>query len=84
MKRDWPGWMKRETVAAYCDCEPGYVDLLVKQGHLPQPAQVGAQAPRWRGDDVDAWLAGNTDSEAEFADPYDEVGNGAQTHARAS
>ena len=81
--KNWPGWMKKETVAAYCDCELGYVDQLVKRGLLPRPTDMG-EAPRWRREDVDAWLAGTTDSGADFADPYDEVGNGPQTHARAS
>lgn len=67
----WPGWMNRETAAAYCDLQPPAIDQLMKRGLFPQPRDLGGY-PRWRRDDVDAWLAGRARDEAECEpdDPY--------------
>lgn len=67
----WPGWMNRETAAAYCDLQPGAVDMLMKRGRFPRPHDLGGY-PRWRRDEIDAWLVGQErgDHDCEPDDPY--------------
>jgi excisionase family DNA binding protein len=82
---DWPGWMKKETIAAYCDIQPGYVDQLVKRGELPPPRKCG-EAMLWSRAAVDAWLAGEVASDASsIPDPYMQgISNGAAGADRTS
>jgi hypothetical protein len=66
----WPGGMKKETVAAYCDIQPTYVDQLVKRGLLPRPRICG-EAHLWNRADVDKHIAGQSGSEQQCPDPYE-------------
>ena len=48
MQPTWPQWMKKDTVARYCDMSPRTVDRWVERGKLPP-----ASNDRWDRDDVD-------------------------------
>jgi len=57
MKRSWPDYMARETLADRLDLKPGAIDQYVKRGLLPHPIQIG-EARRWSWRDVDNWIRG--------------------------
>lgn len=68
----WPGWMTRETVAAYTDLRPGAIDQYVKRGLLPEPHPVG-EARLWSKEEVDRAIGGEQSDPAaapQHHDPY--------------
>lgn len=67
----WPGWMSRQTVAAYTDLSLAAVDQYVKRGLLPRPHKIG-EALRWSIEEIDvAILQSNVATTPDGEDPYD-------------
>lgn len=58
-----PAWLDRDALAAMICVPVHHVARLVKAGKLPAPSyHLGPRSPRWRGDDIDAMLAGTITS----------------------
>jgi hypothetical protein len=54
----WPGLLKRESAAKYCDMKPAEFDKAVASGDLPSPIMVNGKH-LWRRADIDALEPGN-------------------------
>lgn len=48
--------MRKKDVAKYCQCSERQVELMVKAGRLPKPIYISESSPRWRHEDLTAWL----------------------------
>lgn len=62
---DWPGAMKRMRAASYMDMAVSSFDAAVKAKEAPQPVMVPKGGPRWRREDLDAWLRDLAEAAAE-------------------
>lgn len=64
----WPGWMQRETAAAYCDQTLRTFDLFVRRGWVPAPRKMG-DFLLWSREEIDSI---GDEPDHTHVDPYDE------------
>lgn len=59
--------LKKKCLAEIVGCSTRQIELMIKAGKIPAPFYVGDASPRWRPEDIDAWLS-KLSTEAQQAD----------------
>ena len=57
VSRSLTGLMTADEVADHLQIDIRTLQRLVHEGAVPAPLRIGGRIPRWRREDVDAWLA---------------------------
>ncbi len=47
---------KKKCLGTIFGCSIRQIELMVNDGRTPKPFYIGNASPRWRAEDIDAWL----------------------------